>query len=237
MSRPDESPEGEKPASAFDEAQSMNAPLQARLDRYRALRQPINPTVDALYDQLAARLVEAGAGAEAPEVGSTLPDFLLPDDQGRLTALDALVADGPLVLSLNRGHWCSFCRLELLDLAAIATEVEKRGARIVSITPERRRYAARIKRDNDLPFPVLSDIDNDYALSLGLMVWIGAELKAYFQERGLDLSLFQGNGGWFIPIPATFVIAPDRTVAARFVDPDFRRRMGGDAILSALDRL
>jgi peroxiredoxin len=52
--------------------------------------------------------------------------------------------------------------------------------------------------------------------------------------RGLHLDSIQGNDGWFVPLPATFVIAPDGTVASRHVDPDFRLRMEIDEILAVL---
>jgi peroxiredoxin len=44
----------------------------------------------------------------------------------------------------------------------------------------------------------------------------------------------QGHGGWLLPIPATLVIGRDGRVKARFVDPDFRHRMGIGDILNAL---
>jgi peroxiredoxin len=37
-----------------------------------------------------------------------------------------------------------------------------------------------------------------------------------------------------LPIPATFVIGRDGIVKARFVDPDFRRRMAIEDLLAAL---
>ena len=37
-----------------------------------------------------------------------------------------------------------------------------------------------------------------------------------------------------LPIPATFVVAPDGYVNARFIDPDFRRRMAVEELLEAL---
>jgi hypothetical protein len=37
-----------------------------------------------------------------------------------------------------------------------------------------------------------------------------------------------------LPIPATFVVGSDGRVKARFVEPDFRHRMGMEAILGAL---
>jgi hypothetical protein len=38
---------------------------------------------------------------------------------------------------------------------------------------------------------------------------------------------------WFLPIPATLVIGRDGLVKARFVDPDFRHRMGIEDFLGA----
>lgn len=218
---------------AFDEALRLNKPLQDRLDLLSARRR----AAQAAYDRLVARLAKAGVGAEAPDIGDKIPDFILPDDQGRLVRLDALLADGPVVLSLNRGHWCSYCKLELQNLAAISPEIRQFGAQIVSITPERQRYAAQIKTENGLDFSVLTDLDNVYALSLGLVIWVGDEVKERYQAVGLDLSRFQGNDGWFVPVPATFVVGPGRVIAARFVDPDFRRRMTSKAILDALKTL
>jgi peroxiredoxin len=37
-----------------------------------------------------------------------------------------------------------------------------------------------------------------------------------------------------LPIPATFVVGTDGEVKARFVDPDYRRRMTVEDLLSAL---
>jgi peroxiredoxin len=44
---------------------------------------------------------------------------------------------------------------------------------------------------------------------------------------------FHGNDGWVLPIPATFVVGRDGLVKARFVDPDFRKRMEIDDLIAA----
>jgi peroxiredoxin len=45
---------------------------------------------------------------------------------------------------------------------------------------------------------------------------------------------FHGNDGWVLPMPATIVVGRDGVVKARFVDPDFRKRMEIDDLLAAL---
>jgi peroxiredoxin len=220
--------------SAFEEASQLGAPLGRRLDVYTRLIAETSPKISEAYDRLIARLVATGDATATPGPGDVIPDFVMPDDRGRLVSLDELVAEGPLVLSLNRGHWCGYCKLELRHLAEIQHEVESLGARIVSITPDRQRFSATLKAEQDLQFSVLTDLDNTHTLSLGLLVWLGPEIRTIYAAGGRDLSQFQGNDGWFVPIPATFVITKQRRVLARFVDADFRRRMAAEEILAAL---
>ena len=222
--------------SAFEEAILLGAPLGRRLDVYTRRIAERAPENAKAYDDLVAQLVAAGAGtgADTPQVGERMPDFVMPDDKGRLVSLGELADGGALVLSLNRGHWCGYCQLELRHLAEIQPEVEGLGARIVSITPDHQPYAKRLKDRHGLHFPVLTDIDNGYALSLGLLIWVGPVVRAIYEAVGRDLSQFQGNDGWFVPVPATFVVGKGGRVLARFVDVDYRRRMPAEDILSAL---
>jgi peroxiredoxin len=83
---------------------------------------------------------------------------------------------------------------------------------------------------------ILSDIDNGFALSLGLAFWVGEKVIELMKARGLDLQKFQGNDGWFLPVPATFVLNRKGRVIARSVNPDFRTRMAIDEIVHALAR-
>jgi peroxiredoxin len=180
------------------------------------------------------RLSGANIGAGAPDVGDLLPEFQLPDSRGRLISSDTLFANGPVVLSLNRGHWCSFCRYELEALQAIANDVSRLDASIAAITPERQAFARQLKDWCHLEFPVLCDVDNGYALSLGLAVWCGAELEPLFTDLGIDLPHYQGNTGWIVPVPATFVVDRQGRIVTRYIDPDFRRRMEPANVLEAL---
>jgi peroxiredoxin len=54
------------------------------------------------------------------------------------------------------------------------------------------------------------------------------------KDYDIRLDEFQGNDGWFLPVPATFVAGQDGRVLARYVDADFRKRMEVDEILTAL---
>lgn len=76
-------------------------------------------------------------------------------------------------------------------------------------------------------------MDLGYALNLGPIFWVGDKIMGMYRDFGIDLAHFQGNGGWFLPIPATLMVGRDGRVKARFVDPDFRR-MRTEDILDAV---
>jgi peroxiredoxin len=73
-------------------------------------------------------------------------------------------------------------------------------------------------------------------MSLNLAIWVGPDLERLLSSFGRSLPDYQGNEAWMLPIPATFVVGTDGRVAARFIDPDFRRRMPIEEFLAALKR-
>jgi peroxiredoxin len=158
----------------------------------------------------------------------------LPNNKNRLVALDEVIRAGPAVISFNRGHWCEYCLIELTAFRQASKEFVRCDASVVSIMPETQAYISRM--DHHDAFFILSDIDNGYALSLGLAIWLGENVSRLYLEHGLELHRYSGNAAWFLPIPATFVVGRDGLIIDRYVDPDFRNRMEIAAILAALKR-
>lgn len=229
----DEKPQQPTLAQSFLIADSCSTSLAERLARYASALREADPKFMAAYDEVVRRTVSAGMAA--PLVGEEMPEFVLPDQNGRLVTLRSLREHGPVVVSFNRGHWCSFCRLELRAISGAIAALSAKGAGVVSIQPETAAFTRMLADDNALPFSILSDIDLGYSLSLGLATWVGEPMRELFQADGIDLARFQGNDSWLLPIPATFVVGSDGIVRARSVDSDFRKRMEIDDILAALD--
>ena len=167
-------------------------------------------------------------------MGDLLPPFYLPDEEGRIVSLDALLRHGPVAVVVHRGHWCPYCRINTRALAQAGPQIEAAGGQVVAIVPDRQQYAAAIRAEAEARFPVLTDMDNGYAMSLNLVFWVGAEMRDFMSRAGLDLSEYQGNESWMVPVPATFVVGQDGRVKARFVDPDYRKRMTIESMLAAL---
>jgi peroxiredoxin len=208
---------------------SLNDQLRAFAD---AVRQQ-QPEFAAAVDRLVERLRRSGAGEAAPYVGEAMPTFVLPDDCGRLVSLNDLLSEGPVAVTFHRGHWCPYCRININALAQVHGQVAADGGQIVAIMPDLQKFTAELKSTSELPFPILTDMDNGYALSLNLTVWVGAEMQKMMEGRR-DLPAFQGNSSWMLPIPATFVVGRDGLIKERFIDPDYRKRMMISDMLAAM---
>src|SRR5271165_4575037 len=219
--------------AAFRDCRDMDASLGERLDAFAASVRMISAPFAEAVDRLVDRLEKAEAGAGAPGVGELLPPFYLPDQEGRIVSLDALLRHGPVAVVLHRGHWCPYCRINTRALAQAGPRIEAAGGQLVAIMPDRQPYASAIRVEAEADFPVLTDMDNGYAMSLNLVFWVGEEMQALMKMAAIDLLEYQGNEFWMVPVPATFVVARDGRIKARFVDPDYRKRMTIENMLAA----
>ena len=226
------SADAERLKLAFQRCREMEGTLNEQLQAYAAAGREIFPAYGEAVDRLVVRINENGGGEDAPRPGEPMPPFVLPDESGRLVALPSLVERGPVAVIFVRGHWCPYCRLNVRAVIKAYDRIRAIGADIVGIMPETQEYAAKFKTEAGAPFPVLTDLDNGYALSLNLAIWLGAEIEQLLSY--LDMASFHGNDGWVLPIPATFVIGRDGIIKARFVDPDFRRPMAIEDLLATL---
>jgi peroxiredoxin len=219
----------------FEQCRDMDASLTERLSIFADAVRAQAPAFTAAVDRLIKRLQDSGAGDAAPQPGDVMPAFYLPDDAGRLVALQVLLRAGPVAVTFHRGHWCPYCRININALAKAHDVMSREGGQIVAIMPERQEFAAEFKNDARARFPILTDMDNGYAMSLNLTIWVGEEMKRLIRDEfGHDIASFQGNDAWLLPIPATFIVGRDGRIKERFVDPDYRRRMAIDDLLAAL---
>jgi len=219
---------------AFQHCREMDASLSERLDSLAKAVRTLSPPFADAVDRLVTRLQQSGAGKTAPQVGEPMPPFHLPDETGHIVGLNELVNKGPVAVTFHRGHWCPYCRLNTNALAQAQKEIEREGSQIVAIMPDRQQFAEEFKTEFNARFPILTDMDNGYALSLNLVIWVGAEMERMISAAGWDIPNYQGNTSWMLPIPATFVVGKDGKVKARFVDPDYRKRMAIEGMIAAL---
>ena len=221
---------------AVQAAIALDAPLNERMAVIANAVRSLSTIFAEAVDRMVERLQDQGAGAMAPAPGDVMPAFLLPDENGRLVGLAEILEKGPAAIAFQRGHWCPYCRLNAIGMAEVDEEVAELGGQIVAIVPERRKFTTALKNEANADFPFLTDMDNGYALSLNLAIWVGAEMETLIGGAGWDVPSYQGNAAWILPIPATFIVGTDGIITARYLDPDYRQRMEIEDLLAALKR-
>jgi peroxiredoxin len=230
-------PAGSQPEDlrqAFVQARDLDGSMGERLTVFADAVRQQQPGFARTVDEFVGRLRESGVGDNAPKPGELMPPFMLPDENGRMVRLADLLERGPTVASFHRGHWCPYCRISINTLARAQPRIDALGAQMVAIVPEKAEFTAQMKRDCNVKFPILSDMDNGYAVSLNLAVWIGGDMRAMMTSLKQDLPRYQGSDTWVLPVPATFVVGRDGRIKARFIDPDFRQRAAVEDLVESL---
>lgn len=187
-----------------------------------------------LLDEFVGGLRVLGIGVTAPRVGERFPDFALPDSRGRTRSLGELIADGPLVLSFNRGGFCPYCRHELEAWNGELQQLAELGGSFAALTGEIGGRAAALGEIFSGDATLLCDVDHGVALATGLAFHLGRPMLERYKSVGLDLADLYGSAGGFLPVPATFVIDTAGIVRFAFVDVDFRLRAEPGDVLQAM---
>lgn len=213
--------------------------LAHQLDDYlEGLMERADPEIMAAMHGASERWLADRVTDAALKIGEVAPDFTLPDQSGNPVSLSATLRRGPVVLTFFRGGWCPFCMISLRALARATPALRRHGAEVLAISPQPPRHSAAMVETSALPFPVLSDHDNQVARRYGLVVAMPLDLQAAYRRLGHDLPALNGVPGWELPMPAGYVIAPeDGRVVFAHVDPRLHRRLEPADALAAVQRL
>ena len=213
--------------------------LQDKLDALRTKfeTEMAPPDVVAALHRGTAELIASGQAERALKAGDHAPAFALPDADGKIVSSRDLLAHGPLVLTFYRGVWCPFCNLDLQALEAARPDIEARGASLIAISQQTAANSRKSQRSNNLGFPIVGDKGGELAGQFGLRWHLSPDLQAVHKQLGADLTAFNGEASWTLPMPARYVIAPDGIIAYAEVNADYTRRPEPADVFPILDRL
>lgn len=216
------------------EMTSLREQLSATAKEGRAKRDPAKQVV---FDEASAKLKNSGLENHALKAGAIVPDFSLPDQNGKAVTLKDLLSRGPVVISFYRGGWCPYCNLELRALQSKLGDIKAAGASLVAISPQTPDDSLDTQQKNALAFDVLSDANNDLARKFGLVFELPDGLAQVYLGMGLDLAKKNGTTKWELPVPATYVIDQTGKIRHAFIDTDYTQRLEPLEIIAALKKL
>jgi peroxiredoxin len=211
-------------------ASSLSEQLEQRKQQ-GATKAP--PEITALRHAETKKLVESGIAERSPHAGDRAPVFTLPDANGQLVNLSALLQQGPVVLTFYRGSWCPYCNIQLRAYQAILPHIITLGATLVAVSPETPDFSVDLVSKANLTFPVLTDLENRVARDYRLVFTLPEPLRPYTA----NLPQHNGDKSWELPMPGTFIIAPDGLIRLAYVHADYTMRLEPSEILKTLRQL
>ena len=221
--------------------------LQDKLDEITArTRDLVQADRLAVSERATAELFATGIEDRLLKVGDPAPSFSLPDAAtGKLIASADLLALGPLVLNFFRGRWCPYCITELETWRDLLPRLRQAGALLVAISPQTQRQNSFAVEQHHLSFPLLTDHNADLAAQFGITYTVPPAARSYFRSILVNIPL--ANSGqsydqapetaWRLPLPATFIVRQDGTLAFAEAHADFRVRPEPEDVLDVLHRL
>ena len=213
--------------------------LTQQLDEYlEGMMERADPEIMAVHHRATERWLADKVADAAVKIGDVAPDFTLPDQNGNPVSLSATLRQGPVVLTFFRGGWCPFCTINLRALAKTYPKLRRIDAEVLAVSPQPPWQSALTVERSALPFPVLSDHDNQVARRYGLVVTMPPDLQAVYRRLGHDVPAINGVPRWDLPMPAGYVIAPeDGRILLAHVDPRVYLRLEPTDALAAVERL
>jgi len=215
---------------------SFTTSLQEKLDEKRS--KSLAPTEIRLTMEAATKKLEdSGIIEKAKKKGQLYIDFTLPNMDGKNLKISDVLKKGPVILTFYRGGWCPYCNIQLKAYQERLEDFTKRGASLIAISPETMESSSTTVEKNELKFNILFDKNNSVARKYGIVFKIEKDLKAIYEKFGIDLEKNQNNKSWELPVPATYVIAPNGKIIYSFLNVDYVKRAEPNDIIKALDSI
>ena len=217
-------------------AYSDTRPLrQIFAERKELIAQYVPADVQAVHARAVAELKQQGLAANALGVGAKAPAFELLDHDGKRVSSTDLLARGRLALCFIRGRWCPFCVGQMEAMNYVAAQIEATGASLAAVSPQTEKQAYFMRDQHKLSFPLLVDTHNAVARQFGLVYRVPDEQKGLYRSTFVNLPFTNGDGSWELPIPATYIVDRDGTIAFASANEDYMERPEPLEILSSLE--
>lgn len=115
--------------------------------------------------------------------------------------------------------------------------IQAKKVTLVAISPELPDTSLTTVEKNELKFPVLTDLHNEYAEKLGIVFHQPESMRAIFKGFGNDLTARNGSDSLDVPVPTTLLVDRDGVVKNVFVEADYTKRLETSVALEWIEKL
>ena len=158
------------------------------------------------------------------KIGDKMPDFILPDVNGKTVRLSELIKKQPVVLVFSRGGWCPLCSKQLAALSADFEQFKQKGATLVAISNETPEQGVNLLTKLRLPYYLLTDSQSKVISLYGVHV----------KKRELaDMPALLGHRKDYA-MPSVFIINKQGNLVWSFIGKTYRDRPDNEKILANL---
>lgn len=170
------------------------------------------------------------------KIGDKAPDFKMFDQDGNEKSLDVTLQKGPVLVVFLRAEWCSFCVRHLQEFQDNIQEIHDTGqANVIAVSPQKKSYMKTFHQENQFSFPILHDHDHSVMKDYKVFFHVTDKYNDYIEKaKGNRIELFNGDTDPVMPVPATYLINPDKTIAYVHYDPDYKKRSDVNEIIAQL---
>jgi peroxiredoxin len=203
-------------------------------ERKELIAKYVPSNIQAVHLRVIAELKGRRLAANILSVGAKAPAFELKDHSGTPLSSTERLAKGRMVVCFFRGRWCPFCVGQLEAMNLVLPRIEQAGASLVAISPQTIQQSFFMADQHKLRFPLLSDTGNQVARQFGLVYRVPDDQQAIYRRSFVNLPFANGDNGWELPIPATFILDRDGTILYASGDEDYTQRPEPQEILQQL---
>jgi len=134
----------------------------------------------------------------------------------------------------HRGHWCPYCRINVTHWSDRRQDIAAAAGQVVIVTPERQEFAREFKSSSHAPFPILTDLDNGYALLLNLAIWLSPICRKFCRNATCRIITATTRGCFQFRRPS--FVGKDGLVKAPFRRSGFSHRMDIEDLIAAFKK-
>jgi peroxiredoxin len=132
-----------------------------------------------------------------------------------------------------RGGWCPYCNAQLSDLHLVEPKLRESGFEIVFSSTDRPELLYSSLKATDIHYTLLSDSKLEAARAFHVAYHVDDASFAKMQEYGVDLEATTGTKQHELPVPSVFIIDMSGTIRFVYSNPDYKIRLGADALWAA----